>query len=217
MDTLDSTRAFCSGSDGQSLSNPAIDAGLGFFAPMSHTASSLPDRAASSSGTARDPGSLRQPYSPTAAQNRATPHQILLVEDDSAVREVSLAMLVRAGYQVNAVDGSQAAWEALQYRSYDLLITDNRMPGMTGLELVRKLRSAQLALPVILASGGVGEEELTQNEWLQPATLLPKPFTRDALLEMVITVLSPASRAHNPTTIPARARRESYRHWGINE
>jgi CheY-like chemotaxis protein len=144
-------------------------------------------------------------------------HQILLVEDDSVVREASTTVLILAGYQVNAVEGSQAAWEALQSRSYDLLITDNKMPGLSGLELVRKLRSAQFALPVIMASGGIAVEELTQNQWLQPATVLPKPFTSDALLMRVAEVLLADARVSYCPEMSFPGLDESYSHWGLNE
>jgi two-component system phosphate regulon response regulator PhoB len=134
---------------------------------------------------------------------------ILVVENDTVIRQASAAVLVRAGYQVDSVDGSQAAWEALQSCRYNLMITDNQMPGLTGIELVRKLRSARLVFPVIVASGGFGAEDLSQNQWLQPATVLPKPFTGDALLQMVTGILGRAGHAS--------ATHDSYSHWGLSE
>ena len=182
----------------QFLRNAAEAAGLDFFAPTPHAARSPPAEASS-----------RGPARPA--------HRILLVEDDSAVRQASAMFLVRAGYQVNAVEGSQAAWEALQSLSYDLLITDNQMPEMSGLELVRKLRSAQLALPVIMASGGIDERDLTQNQWLQPAKVLPKPFTSAALLETVAEALPLAARVPFRPEFPFPGPVDSYNHWGLNE
>ena len=178
--------------------NAAEAAGIGFFAPTPHSAIPSPAAAAS------------------PAPARAA-HRILLVEDDSTILQFSSLVLVRAGYQVNAVEGCQAAWEALQAASYDLLITDNQMPGMSGLELVRRLHSAQIALPVILASGGIGAEELAQNQRLQPAIALPKPFTADQLLETVAEALHRAGRdpAHTEVSFPAYG--DSYSHWGLNE
>jgi CheY-like chemotaxis protein len=182
----------------QFLRNAAEAAGLGFFAPTPHAARPPPAEALS-----------RGPARPA--------HRILLVEDDNAVRQASAMFLVRAGYQVNAVEGSQAAWEALQSLSYDLLITDNQMPEMSGLELVRKLRSAQLALPVIMASGGIDERDLTQNQWLQPAKVLPKPFTSAALLETVAEVLPLAARVPFRPELSFPGPVDSYNHWGLNE
>jgi DNA-binding NtrC family response regulator len=144
-------------------------------------------------------------------------HHILLVEDESTVLEFSTAVLVRGGYQVTGVQGCEAAWEALQSASYDLLVTDNQMPGMSGLELVSKLRSAQIGLPIIVASGGIEAEEFAQNQSLQPAISLPKPFTADQLLESVAESLRRAGRdpAHTEVSLPAYG--DSYSHWGLNE
>jgi CheY-like chemotaxis protein len=184
----------------QFLSAAAAAAGLGFFAPTPHAA---PPPLAAAVGP--------EPSGPAA---------ILLLEDDSAMRQLSTGVLVRAGYQVNTVQESEAAWEALQAHSYGLLITDNRMPGMSGIELVRKLRSAQLALPVIIASGGFVESELTHNQWLQPATVLPKPFTGAALLSMVARVLPLAARAPAPLGLAFQRSEDCFNRsnrWGINE
>ena len=120
----------------------------------------------------------------SAANTRAA-HRILLVEDESTVLQFSTTVLVRGGYQVTAVEDCEAAWEAIQSASYDLLVTDNQMPGMSGLELVSKLRSAQIGLPIIVASGGIEAEEFAQIQSLQPAIALPKPFSADQLLASV--------------------------------
>jgi DNA-binding response OmpR family regulator len=69
------------------------------------------------------------------------------------------------------------------------MITDNNMPRLTGVELVRKLRAAHMALPVIMATGRLPTEELAQNPSLQLAALLPKPFSIGELLETVRAVL----------------------------
>ncbi len=204
----------------QFLRNAAEAAGLDFFAPTPHAARPPLDEASSRFRKMFDVLHPAAKPSPAEASSRgpARPaHRILLVEDDSAVRQASAMFLVRAGYQVNAVEGSQAAWEALQSLSYDLLITDNQMPEMTGLELVRKLRSAQLALPVIMASGGIDERDLIQNQWLQPAKVLPKPFTSAALLETVAEVLPLAARVPFRPELSFPGPVDSYNRWGLNE
>ncbi len=94
------------------------------------------------------------------------------------------------------------------------------MPGMSGIELIRKLRATPLALPVIIASGGFDESELTHNQWLQPATVLPKPFTGTALLNMVARVLPRTDRvlSHPGRSLPRPvAFHNHWERWGINE
>jgi DNA-binding response OmpR family regulator len=117
------------------------------------------------------------------------PHRILLVDDDLYTRELNAGVLIQSGYKVDTANDGADAWKALNDESYDLLITDNKMPRVTGLELIKKLRAEDMALPVILASGTVPEDELNRHPWLQLDATLPKPFTIAELLEAVKKVL----------------------------
>ena len=147
----------------------------------------------------------------------SAPHRILLVEDESTVLQFSTTVLIRGGYQVTAVEDCEAAWEAIQSASYDLLVTDNQMPGMSGLELASKVRSAQFGLPIIVASGSIEAEELAQNQSLQPAIALPKPFTANQLLQTVAEALRRAGREPGHTKVSAYTSCDAYSHWGLNE
>jgi DNA-binding response OmpR family regulator len=137
---------------------------------------------------------LETPSEKTAvepAQNHASPlHRILLVDDDFYARELHAGVLIRFGYKVDTAKDGADAWKALNGVSYDLLITDNRMPRVTGLDLIKKLRSENMTLAVILASGTVPSEELERHPWLQLDATLPKPFTIEELLDTVKKVLS---------------------------
>jgi DNA-binding response OmpR family regulator len=115
-------------------------------------------------------------------------NRILLVDDDIDIRLLGADLLFHSGYQVDTAEDGESGWEALQANPYNLLITDNNMPRVSGLELVKKLRSARMALPVILASGAM-PEELNRLPWLQLAATLWKPFTPDELLGTVKKVL----------------------------
>ena len=143
--------------------------------------------------------------------------RILLVEDESVIRECSTRALADAGYHVDAVGDGQSGWEALHARHYDLLITDNQMPGLSGSDLILKLRSAQMTLPVILASGNILPEHLAMGSRDQPLTALPKPFTPNQLLAIVVEVLrlTCSNPAENWASLDASG--DSYLHWGLNE
>jgi DNA-binding response OmpR family regulator len=80
------------------------------------------------------------------------PHRILMVEDDLCISQPNTEVLTRFGYEVAAANDGAAAWAALDDDSYDLMITDNNMPKLTGVELLRKLRAARMELPVIMAT-----------------------------------------------------------------
>ncbi len=124
------------------------------------------------------------------AQNQTNPPQrILLVDDDFYVRELNAGVLIRYGYKVDTADDGADAWKALNEIRYDLLITDNKMARVSGLELIKKLRSVDMTLPVILASGTAPTEELKRHPWLKLDATLPKPFTVAQLLDTVKKVL----------------------------
>ena len=105
--------------------------------------------------------------------------RILVADDDADVRQVSAEVLRRFGYRTETAADGAAAWEALEAKSYDLLITDNKLPKFSGVELVQKVRSAHMILPVILASAALPAEELDRIPWLQPVATLIKPFSSD--------------------------------------
>jgi DNA-binding response OmpR family regulator len=116
-------------------------------------------------------------------------YRILVVDDESDVRQLSTEVLIHSGYKVDAAADGAAAWEALSTDSYDLMITDNNMPKLTGVDLLKKLRSARMVLPVILATGTLPKEAFTRYPWLQPAATLLKPYAVEELLETVKVVL----------------------------
>jgi len=122
-------------------------------------------------------------------------HRILVVEDEPDIRRLSAEVLENAGYKVDTAEDGKAGWEALRAvrhapQSYALLITDHDMPGLSGLDLVKKLRAAHMALPVIVATGTLPTEDLmTRYPWLEPAAALDKPYSIEQLLETVKALL----------------------------
>jgi DNA-binding response OmpR family regulator len=123
------------------------------------------------------------------------PHRILVAEDDHELCLINTMVLTCAGYAVDNAEDGAAAWEALCAKRYNLLITDNHMPKLPGIELLKKLRSARMELPIIMATGTVPTQELAQNLWLQPVTTVEKPYTIEQLLDAVRLVLRAADRA----------------------
>jgi len=113
----------------------------------------------------------------------------LVVDDDESVRAVSVRVLQLAGYKVDTASDGEAGWEALRRDVFHLLITDNCMPRLSGLELIVRLRAAGMALPVIFASGTLPWGAATVPPALQPVTTLGKPFCIAELLARVRTYL----------------------------
>ena len=121
--------------------------------------------------------------------------RILLVEDDPRVRSATIEALEDLDYQPVACANAEDALSAFEKQSFDLVISDVIMPGMTGPELVRHLKRRFPDLGVLFVTGYVGEGE---GEDLVGYELLRKPFTVGALEEAVAAALSRAE-------VPVRA------------
>jgi len=122
------------------------------------------------------------------------PQRILVVEDDSGVRRLNAEVLQSSGYEVDTAEDGEVGWNtlyAVSYTpdSYNLLITDNNMPRLTGVELVKKLRAARMTVPVIMATSTLPKEAFTRCPWFQPAAMLSKPYTIEELLGTVRKLL----------------------------
>jgi DNA-binding NtrC family response regulator len=127
------------------------------------------------------------------------PYRILLAEDDRDLRRLNTELLTHSVYQVDAAENGAIAWDLLQHSTYDLLVTDNDMPRVSGVELLRKLHASRMRLPVIMATGTLPTEEFSRNSWVRPAATLLKPYTLQDLLRTVEEVMLGANRYHNKT------------------
>jgi two-component system alkaline phosphatase synthesis response regulator PhoP len=126
--------------------------------------------------------------------------RILVVDDEPDIRQLNTEVLTESGYKVDVAEDGAVAWQALNTRSYDLLITDNEMPKVSGVELLEKLHDARMPLPVIMVSGTMPTEELQRHLWLDIHTILPKPYTIAELLAKVKEVLCATAGARKRIT-----------------
>ena len=137
------------------------------------------------------------------AMGRSTfPFRILVVDDEPSICALNARALANCGYRVDAVENGSAAWQILQLQSYDLMITDNNMPKLSGLELIRNLRAASIALPIIMASGLPPHDEFDRDPVLKPHAILNKPYTVGELLEAVAGVLQTSAASRRPAMPP---------------
>ena len=106
-----------------------------------------------------------------------SPYHILVVEDEPDIRKLNAETLIDLGYVVDTAEDGIMAWEALQHNSYDLLVTDNEMPRLSGAELLEKLHHDRKFIPVIMATGTMPSAKLTDQSWFPLVTVLLKPYT----------------------------------------
>jgi DNA-binding response OmpR family regulator len=120
--------------------------------------------------------------------------RILTIEDDAAIRRGIVDALSFAGYDaIQAADGNEGCRAALS-REYDLLLLDMVLPGMSGLDILREVRSARPTLPVIILSARGEERDRVTGLRLGADDYVVKPFSVDELLARIDAVLrrSPA-------------------------
>jgi CheY-like chemotaxis protein len=116
---------------------------------------------------------------------------ILLVDDDSAVREVTASILRELGYVVLELCSGGAALDLLERRTtIDLVLLDLAMPGMNGMEVARQVRSRFPALPILFITG-YADKAVLQD--IGEAKIIKKPFVGDELANKVHAALASVS------------------------
>ncbi len=109
--------------------------------------------------------------------------RVLIADDDPTLVEVTSLILHLSGYEVVVAEDGEQAWRAYLERGCDLLLTDQDMPNLSGLELIERIRAQGDPVPVVLASGRIASGDIPPPLRDLIDVVLPKPFTSDLLLE----------------------------------
>ncbi len=116
------------------------------------------------------------------------PYRVMVVDDEELVRATVRMTLQRENMQILEHASPDSALHQLQNDSglaIDLLLTDQTMPGMTGIELATRVRGLRPSLPILLMSGNLSDPERAQVQSLELIETLDKPFSRKLLLAAV--------------------------------
>jgi len=123
--------------------------------------------------------------------------RILLAEDDDAMRNMIQQVLTRAGHSVVALEDGFEVGDYLELVHLesglgppDLILSDVRMPGRTGLEVLAQVRARGLKCPVLLLSAFADEPTREEARRLGAQALLDKPVDMDELKAAVIAVVT---------------------------
>ena len=110
--------------------------------------------------------------------------RILVVEDDAMQRLVLVSLLKSHGHEVVAVSDGSAAWEEIGRKSFNIVFTDWMMPGMTGIELIRKIRltGSERYVYVILCTSRSSRADLVEGLKSGADDYIEKPIHEDELL-----------------------------------
>jgi len=119
-----------------------------------------------------DPEPQRSEISPSSSGLR-----VLVVEDETSLREALVEILQMTGMQAVGAEDGEAGWDAFQRGTWDAVVSDQRMPRLTGTGLLQRIRDKGHRVPFILASGQ--DLEPSRAQWGKDGAVgfLPKPFT----------------------------------------
>jgi DNA-binding NtrC family response regulator len=112
------------------------------------------------------------------------PH-ILIVEDEPSTSWALAEGLTDDGFSIDTFATAEEAWSWLQRGRCDLVISDLRLPGMSGLDFVRKLARSRHSQPVIILTAYGSPETLRELAAAGVVECFPKPFAMDALRRAV--------------------------------
>ena len=140
--------------------------------------------------------------------------RILVVDDESSMRLGLTEVLERAGFAVTAVDSGPAALDALAAQRHALVLSDMRMPGMTGAQLLANVQERHPGLPMVMMTAYGTVEDAVSAMKTGAREFLTKPFSPQEVLHVVRALLAeneaqPASPATDESeTRPAASHDE---------
>lgn len=116
---------------------------------------------------------------------------VAIVDDDEAIREALCDLLMVAGLDCCTFDSAPAFLANGAPGRIDCLITDIRMPGMSGLDLLERMRAEGSDLPVIVLTSVLDPGASARAHALGAQAWLPKPVADDVLLEQLKSAIGP--------------------------
>jgi signal transduction histidine kinase len=101
---------------------------------------------------------------------------VLIVDDDEGIREVLEEIIQLCGFSCKTAGNAEEALKLLQEEPFDLMITDIKMPGMDGMELLRKAKDHSQGLDIIMMTGFSGDYSFSDVVLAGASDILPKPI-----------------------------------------
>ena len=115
--------------------------------------------------------------------------RILIADDEEGIRE-SLKLILEGEYELVFVQQGEETLSKLARERFDLVLLDIKMPKIDGLEILKQMKQQRLATPVIILTAYQSVELAKEAIKLGALDYLPKPFTRDQILESIHAVLT---------------------------
>jgi len=114
-----------------------------------------------------------------------TEADILIVDDEAAMRDSCRQALEREGLRVSEASSGEEALELMRARTFDLALLDLKMPGMGGMEVLERIRAQHSGTAVVVITGYPSIESAVEAMKCGAVDFLPKPFNRESLRVIV--------------------------------
>ncbi len=124
---------------------------------------------------------------------------VFVVDDDEAMRDSLDFLLSSAGCAVRTFEAAERLLEALADGNCGCVVSDVRMPGVDGLELLRRIKAARPSLPVVIITGHGDVPLAVEAMKLGAVDFVEKPFDDERLIGVVQAALAGAARAAEPS------------------
>ena len=125
---------------------------------------------------------------------------VLLIEDNRAVAEMIKLLLSGKGFNIAAADCGEDGIDLAKRYNYDIIILDLQLPDISGLQVLRTLRSSAITTPVMVLSGNMVVDAKVKALGIGADDYLTKPFHKDELIARIQAVVR-RSQGHSQTVI----------------
>jgi two-component system cell cycle response regulator CtrA len=125
---------------------------------------------------------------------------VLLIEDNKAVAEMIKLLLAGKGFNIAVADCGEDGIDLAKRYNYDIIILDLQLPDISGLQVLRTLRSAAIATPVMVLSGNMVVDAKVKALGIGADDYLTKPFHKDELIARIHAIVR-RSQGHSQTVI----------------
>ncbi len=122
--------------------------------------------------------------------------RILIVDDEAAIRRALRPPLTELGFQINEASRGEEALQLLQAGNIDVVLLDINMPGIGGIETLRRIRASAPRLPVLMLTVREGEEQKVEALELGADDYITKPFS---VRELIARIRTAHRRVHAPS------------------
>lgn len=134
--------------------------------------------------------------------------RILIVDDEQDICDILYRLLDKAGYRPMVAHDGESALEMIRMGMPDLVVSDVRMPGMDGLDLLRHIKQLDTTLPVIIITGWGGIDGAVEAVKEGASDYLTKPLDSKDLIDRINRALETCRPARGPERIVAEAGRD---------